>query len=355
MGAKIPASQVSSRQKYSFDDSEYVLVNLIMTPPKHLIVIHGRATKPAEREKKRLVKESILHGLGRVSPEAAAKIRSGEVKLSLAYYGDISNAEMVKAGKKVLQELKGRDPDHGNAACELDGSYDADLKSLFARKSFTKSDYNKLLKEVTDLSAVDNVASAVSGVLNLLGLSDRVIRAATPDMGAYLTTRTVGSAVRVRLQKPLESALKKNADVCLVAHSMGCIGSYDILWKFSRMSEYAHLRGKKVNRWITLGCPLGEPGVQDNLYDASEGKDGKYPTGIIDKWINFAAKDDFVAHDEDLADDFREMIVRGFVSSIVDKKIYNFWSGSGGSNPHKLYGYLDHPDVAKEIADWVND
>jgi hypothetical protein len=49
------------------------------------------------------------------------------------------------------------------------------------------------------------------------------------------------------------------------------------------------------------------------------------------------------------------MIVRGFVSSIVDKKIYNFWSGSGGSNPHKLYGYLDHPDVAKEIANWVND
>ena len=326
-----------------------------MPIPKHLIVIHGRATKPSEREKKRLVKQSILHGLGRVSPAAAAKVRSGEVKLAIAYYGDINNEEMIKAGKKVRQELKGRDPDHGNAPCELDKSYDEDLKRLFARTSFTKADYQKLLQEVKDKSAVDNVASAVSGVLNLLGLSDNVIRAATPDMGAYLTTRTVGSAVRSRLRQPLESALKKGADVCLVAHSMGCIVSYDVLWKFSRMSEYEHLRGKKVNRWITLGNPLGEPGVQDNLYDASERKDGKYPAGIINKWINFSAKDDFVAHDEDVADDFRDMLDRGLVSSIKDREIYNFWSGTDGSNPHKFYGYLDHPDVAAEIADWVNE
>lgn len=228
-----------------------------------------------------------------------------------------------------------------------------DLKRLFDRTSYTKAAYKKLLKEEKDRRVVDNVASAVSGVLNLIGLSDNVIRAATPDMGAYLTTREVGSAVRARLQAPLGKALKSGGDVCLVSHSMGCIVSYDVLWKFSRMSEYAHLRGKEVTRWITLGNPLGEPGVRDNLYDASEREDGMYPANIIKHWVNFSAHDDFVAHDEDIADDFKKMKRRGLVGSIKDKRMYNFWAGDSGSNPHKFYGYLDHPDVATQIANWI--
>lgn len=324
-----------------------------MSKEKHLILIHGRSTKPSEKEKARLTKKALLHGLDRVSVEAAQKVRSGKIKLSFAYYGDISNAAMIEAGKKTKKDLAGRDPAHGDAPCELDGSYDADLDRLFLHTDFTKSAYNDFLKREKDLRAVDNVASAVSGVLNLLGLSDNVIRAATPDMGAYLTTRTTGSAVRVRLQAHLEKALKRDADICLVSHSMGCIVSYDVLWKYSRMSEYAHLRGKKVNRWITIGNPLGEPGVRDNLYDSSEPEDGKYPSGIIEHWTNFSAYDDFVSHDAEIGDDFRQMLKRGFVKSIQDHRIYNFWAGAEGSNPHKFYGYLDHPDVAKEIVDWI--
>lgn len=33
---------------------------------KHLIVIHGRATKPSATEKRRLVKKSLLHGINRL-------------------------------------------------------------------------------------------------------------------------------------------------------------------------------------------------------------------------------------------------------------------------------------------------
>lgn len=322
-------------------------------PKQHLIVIHGRATKPSEKEKRRLVKSSVLHGLDRVSPEAADKIRSKKVRLSLAYYGDVNNAEMIKAGKKTAADLKGKDSAHDNAPCELNGSYDADLQQHFDRKTFTKSAYKKLLKDEKDSRAIDNVASAISGLLNIIGLSDNIIRAATPDMGAYMTTRQVGSLVRQRLQKILKPSLKRGDDICLVAHSMGCIVSYDVLWKFSRMSEYADIRDKRLTRWITIGNPLGEPGVQDNLYDANEKRDGKYPTNIGD-WINIAAHDDFVAHDEDIGDDFRAMKRKGFAQSIRDERIYNFWAGDSGSNPHKHYGYLDHPSVAKEIADWVH-
>lgn len=319
---------------------------------KHLIVIHGRATKPSEREKKRLVKRSLLHGLERVSEDAAQKIRSGDVKFSFAFYGDISNHLMIEAGKKSRRDLPDRDSAHDDTPCEKAGSYDTDLERLFARTQFTKSAYKTLLKQEDDLRAVDNVASAVSGVLNLLGLSDNVIRAATPDMGAYLTTRRTGSAVRTRLQRRLEKPMRDGADICLVSHSMGCIVSYDVLWKYSRMSEYSHLHDKKITRWITLGCPLGEGGVRDNLYDADEPDDGRYPTNIR-RWVNFAAQDDFVSHDGTMKNDFRRMRRQRLVESIRDESIYNFWAGSSGSNPHKFYGYLDHPKVAQEIASWI--
>lgn len=90
----------------------------MMATKQHIIAIHGRATKPSEMEKRRLVKTSILHGLDRVSGKKADKLRSGEVRLSLAYYGDINNAEMMKAGKKSRSDLTGRDPAHDNAPCE---------------------------------------------------------------------------------------------------------------------------------------------------------------------------------------------------------------------------------------------
>lgn len=325
------------------------------TPRKHLIVIHGRATKPSQSEKRRLIKESVLHGLERISAPAAKKVRESQVKLSAIYYGDINNQEMVKAGKKTWRDLPGRDPAFENARCEKSGSYDTDLELLFARTVFTKAAYKAFLKEQADKAALDNVASAVSGLFNLLGLSETIIKKATPDMGAYLTTRVIGSQVRERLQKVLLPSLKRGDDICLISHSMGCIVSYDVLWKFSRMSEYKTVREKKLKRWITIGNPLGEPGVKDNLYDANERKDGKYPTNI-DTWINVAAKDDFVAHDEDIKDDFEAMIDRGLIKKnrVIDREIYNFWAGDDGSNPHKLYGYLDHPDVAEQIVEWMD-
>lgn len=327
------------------------------TGKKHLILIHGRATKPSEREKRRLVKKTLLHGLDRVAPEAAKAIRTRDVRFSLAYYGDICNGIMLASDKTTRANLSERDPAHDYGPCEAKGSYNKHLKLLLDRDSFTKSDYKRLLADHDDYRHHDDIASALSGLLNAMGWSEKVIREATPDMSAYLTQYHVGSAIRQRLQELLAPALKRGDDVCLVSHSMGCIVSYDVLWKFSRMSEYEKIRERKVNHWITLGSPLGEPGVQDNLYDAKVDNSGRYPTNI-EHWTNIAAFDDFVAHDEDAADDFAAMTEpRGdapaLVKSIRDSRMYNFWTGSKGANPHKLYGYLDHPHVATEIAKWI--
>ncbi len=329
-----------------------------MARKKHLMVVHGRSTKPSEKEKTRIVTLALMNGLNRVDPGAAAKIgtEEGQVNLSFIYYGDLSNQLIVERNPDKLERLQGQDSDHGNQRCEAEGFYNKGLAKLFEQEGHDEADYKAFLKKYDDRRWVDNAASVVSFLGNLAGLSDHVIAKATADMGAYLLTRRWGSAIRDRLQRPLKEALLNGDDICLVSHSMGCIVSYDVLWKFSRMSEYREVqaKGNRVTKWFTLGNPLGEPGVRKNLYDSDEPKDGKYPKDIIKEWVNFSAQDDFICHDATVEDDFKQMIDNELLSGIRDEKIYNFWIGAKATNPHKFYGYLDNPIVAGEIVDWMN-
>lgn len=328
-----------------------------MARKKHLIVIHGRATKPAGSEKKRLVLRALLHGLDRVSTPAANKLRNNRVKFDFIYYGDVNNELILKSDLTMKRYLTGQnDVRYGGGPCEAKGSYNQDLANMLAQKSFSLTAYKKFLKQHRDFRFLDELASSVSWVSSMVGLSDNIVRLATPDMGAYLMTRKVGSEVRQRLQGPLKRALLAGDDVCIVSHSMGCIVTYDVLWKFSQMSEYRDVQdaGTRVNLWLTLGNPLGEPGVRRNLYDASEGEDGKYPKHIIGDWVNIPARDDFVSHDSTVADDFRQMKALRYLRTLRDLPyIHNFWFGTSGTNPHKFYGYLDNPTVARRIAGWI--
>jgi hypothetical protein len=158
--------------------------------------------------------------------------------------------------------------------------------------------------------------------------------------------------IRDRLQRVLLPSIRNGEDICLISHSMGTIVAYDVLWKFSRMSEYSDIRDRKIRLFVTLGSPLGDPVVAKQLYDSNEPDDGRYPTNI-NVWHNFAAKDDFISRDEQLADNFAEMVWRKSVSKIVDRFIYTFWVGYDGLNPHKFYGYLDNYQFAKSIASWI--
>ena len=323
---------------------------------KHLIVIHGRATKPSGSEKKRLVKKSLLHGINRIDAAVGTRINNGEIKYSFVYYGDISNRELIARDKDLKKRLTDKNNDkYNNEPCELKGSYDDDLETMLAQEQFTKAAYKKLLADVPDKRYLDEIASFTSWFASKTGFSDEIISRATADMGAYLLTRKVGSEVRQRLGAPLKKALLADDDICLVSHSMGCIVSYDVLWKFSQMTEYRDVQnsGNKVNLWVTIGNPLGEPGVKKNLYDAHEKKDGRYPKHIINDWMNISAVDDFVSHDCKIADDYAEMKKLGYLNKLNDMpEIYNFWSGTSGSNPHKFYGYLDNPNFAKTICKW---
>ena len=329
---------------------------------QRIIIIHGRSTKPAKARHAAFLRKSLIQGLERYDTDKAAKIKDGTVEIDYVYYGDINNRILSQTSDKHHQSLTAIDPHSNNGPCLPDDGYSKAIEKLSEIQHFNRRSYRKVIKENDDVRFVDDIARAVStlaAISTATILNEYSIKLATADMGAYLMTRKVGSAIRERLQAPLRRSLKRGDDICLISHSMGCIVAYDVLWKFSRMSEYDDVRqgDNRVNKWITLGCPLGEAGVKANLYDASERtfkeSTDKHPYKIIGDWENIAAVDDFISHDSTMKDDYKLMTKFSHLNKIRDQKIYNCWAMDGKANPHKFYGYLANPTTAKIIADWV--
>lgn len=322
---------------------------------KHLVIIHGRDKKPVCEVMEGLVRKSLAAGLRRVDEDTASMLEKGAVKLTFVYYGDINNRLLLER-----QDMKPREDywikQHGKWYVRPD-FYEEDLQRLIARPTaeLNKEAYKELVRDQPWITFKDELAGAVSPFLSLFDMSYRAIRKLLPDLGAYLDSRVVGSQIRERLQAPLGKALNDGEDVMLISHSMGCMVAYDVLWKFSRMSEYKQLWQRRVQVWLTIGNPLGEPSVLNGLYDSNEPEDGRYPTNV-NKWININAVDDYIAHDQTIADDFRPMISRQLVQELSDgPAIYNLWKDNKGRcNPHNLFGYLNHPDVASQVARWIS-
>jgi hypothetical protein len=328
-------------------------------PRKHIIFVHGRSIKPSASRKKKLITDAVMHGLDNVSAKAAADIKSGKVKCSFAYYGDINNAIMATHDENIAARLTAKNnAAYGGEPCLPYEPYARSLRQLLSIGTYDKAAYQRVVAQHKDLRYLDNVARAFSRFLSVVTrnkANEIILARSSEDMSAYLMSRKVGSDIRERLQNPLRRAIMARDEICIVSHSMGCLVAYDVLWKFSQMSEYENLRRKKPNisLFMTLGCPLGEAGVRGNLYDAREHAGGRFPRSIMKHWVNIAAYDDFIAHNPDMADDFAEMLEYDYVDTITDKRMYNCWVHHNTSNPHKLYGYLANQTVAQDLADWI--
>lgn len=318
---------------------------------KHIIVVHGRGVKPQPAPLRRLIKRALVAGLERVDGNAARALAGSRVKLTVAYFGDLTTGIMAETSPETTDDLiRSRGKWYERAGRDARG-----LARLIARPTehHTEEDYRDLLKHNKNHRFLDDVVKVVSPIASITGLGVYAVSKLFPDLGAYLSARAWGSEIRRRLQQKLRPALVRGDDVALVAHSMGCIVAYDVLWKLSRMSEHEAVRNRQVSLWLTLGSPLGDKFIRDSLYDSNEGDDGLYPANVR-VWVNAAAEDDFVAHGGMIAEDFREMRRRGLVDDLRDlQDIYNFWVGSKGANPHKSYGYLNHPETARVLARWI--
>ena len=160
-----------------------------------------------------------------------------------------------------------------------------------------------------------------------------------------------GSNVRFPMIAPLKEAMDRGDEILVIAHSLGTMIAYDTLWKFSHMGEYrTDYKDPPIELFITLGSPLGDPTVRRHLRGHGLGIKRRYPANI-QRWVNVAAEDDYISHDETVKDDFQELEEAG--ARIEDEPIYNLAERHGRSNPHHGPGYLVHPFVAGLVADWL--
>lgn len=305
---------------------------------RSLVYVHGRDFKPCEDDCYDISIAAVLAGIERDYPECADQFC--ELDKRIAYYGDVTDEFLTGQGMRYDEML-----DVGDRRNAL-----INLKNI-KKKNFGVNRYDRLPGK----SAVTEFAAdVVAPILGRIGLSKNLLRKVGIDLVEYWNKN---GEFAERLRKPVREAIFRSLDaddkIILISHGTGCIVTYDVLWQMSHDSEYADIyAGKKVDLWLTLGAPLGDSMVQKRILGAKERGVKAYPTNVV-SWHNISAEDDFVSHDNTLADDFKKMLTQRQVSCIRDYRIYNMAIRYGKSNPHSSLGYLIHPRTVQVIAEWL--
>lgn len=304
-----------------------------------IIFVHGCGFKPAPGDYLDVVVAAFAAGVEKDMPELRDTFAS--LNKVLAYYGDLSNEYLSDDGEIYDEKLDTED--------RLDTLHQ--MKSLDRKKGFSVRNYDKLPGK----SALEEFAvSALAPVLAVVGIQKRIVSKMNKDLGEYWRPDSdYRSAVLARVRDSICAALDRNEHVMLVSHSTGTIATYDALWQLSHEPDICEsFRDAKIDAWLTLGSPLGDSMVRKQLLGAKRKGRERFPTNIL-AWHNVSAEDDYVAHDQTVADDFKAMMKQRQVSSIRDYRIYNLAVRYGRSDPHCSIGYLFHPRVIKILTDWV--
>ena len=309
-----------------------------------IFLIHGRNYKPPENVLFDNYIEALVEGLDKypeAKREAKDKFKSlfEDGRVELIYYGDLSNellgTEEYDVGKDIA--------DRRETLTKLKShSYEELVSKEFYKERPGQS------------SLAEHVADAIGGIASFLKFSEFVISKFAKDMPHYWDQDSnYGSSVRWRLTEPLKKSLMQGDDVLLISHSLGTMIAYDTMWKLSYLSEHADLRAedpKKITL-VTLGSPLADETVKDNIKGAGIGGPRRFPNSIH-RWVNVAAEDDPIAHDQTVANDFKKMKTFHNVH-ISDVRNYNMAVRDEKSNPHSGAGYLISPANAKALNNWL--
>ena len=282
---------------------------------------------------------ALSSGLERDYPESVDLFFA--LRKQLAYYGDVTGEFLTSQGARYDEALDTSDRRNALTA----------LRAITKKKNFGVARYDSLPGKT---AIAEFAADVIAPLLAHIGLSNKLIEKVGIDLGEYWNKkRYFSDRIRERVRSSICAALDDGHEILLISHGTGCIVTYDVLWQLSHDREYSGAYAdKKIDAWLTLGAPLGDSMVKKRLLGAKNKGLERYPSNIV-SWHNFAAEDDFVSHDNTLADDFKPMLRQKQVSFIRDYRIYNMAVRYGKSNPHSSIGYLIHPRTAQVVAEWL--
>lgn len=304
-----------------------------------LVYVHGRDFKPHADDWLDICVAAMLAGIERDYPDMVEPFQ--QIKKQLAYYGDITGEFLARQGLRYDEALDVSD--RKNALINL--------TSIAKKKNFGVNRYDRLPGKS---ALTEFAADVIAPVLGRIGLSKKLLAKVGIDLDEYWNKDSdFADRIRRRVRESICAAIDTEKKVFLISHGTGCIVTFDVLWELSHHSTYADsYRARKIDLWLTLGAPLGDSMVQKRLFGASKKGIERYPANVV-SWHNISAEDDFVSHDDTLADDFKPMLTQRQVSCIRDYRIYNMAVRYGKSNPHSSLGYLVHPRVAQIVSEWM--
>jgi hypothetical protein len=283
---------------------------------------------------------ALRSGIERDYPDRVYELDN--VAKEMAYYGDLTNALLESQGKRYDESL-----DLGDRSNAL--NY---LRAIPTRNRFGIRQYDRLPGK----SALREFAADIAApFLGMIGLTMPLIASVSKDAAEYLSGNSdFAEKLRERVRNKLCAIIDRGDNILLISHGMGCIVAFDVLWELSHDPRWSERYGEsKVGTWLTLGSPLGDNHIRKYLLGSSRKSANQFPTNII-SWHNVSAEDDYVCHDNTLADDFKKMMHHRLVSTVKDYHVYNLALRYGKSNPHSSVGYYIHPRVAKIVTDWLS-
>lgn len=301
-----------------------------------LILIHGRGMKPTAGQLLREWRTALDRGLERDHPKGPDL---DAVRVQLTYYGDL----LEKISKPERYNPAAHHADRENT-----------LRSLMAKKNtkqFRRVHYEAVPGKSTLREFWADIGAPLSEVL---GFGAKRMRYILPELLTYWdNTDGFADTLRSRFRAHLEPALERGDDIMVISHCLGSVIAYDVFWQLSQAARSSDAR---VNVWVTLGSPLADDYVRHRVeggrHRVGRGEDVTYPD-LINNWLNVAAEDDFVCHDETMENDYRAMLEHRLISRIRDFRIYNLAESFGRSNPHSALGYLIHPRMARILDEWL--
>ena len=181
------------------------------------------------------------------------------------------------------------------------------------------------------------------------GISDRLIHSRFHDLEVYLRNWTGNQEAHDRpirdvILERLGGVLLKHRHkkIMILAHSMGSIVVYDLL---TQPDNPFH-----VHTLVTMGSPLGQPTIMSKFtYENPVINKLKTPDNI-EHWYNLSDLKDIVALDPTLGDDY-DPNSNGVAP--VDVFIENGYEWDGVANPHSAFGYLQSPECASYIYQFL--
>lgn len=297
----------------------------VTSPANTIIYVPGLKPKPPAELHRANLWRALLEGLRRTHPDIASEMGSQPGCFQLVtwphiFYPEPSNPEVDQAGLERLLALS------GPTAEDIDEA--RNWRKQLAQLIYLVCDTFPWL--------IDRVA-------------DPNLQAVLHDSLRYLRNEDgIGVRIRGMVADALRAAHQTDSRILLVAHSLGSVIAWDVLWEFSRRWQ----EPLRVDMFLTLGSPLGLNFIRHRLLGHQHRGARQYPDNIR-RWTNLSAVGELTALDRKFANDYRGMLRHGLVEFISDDtSLLNYFRGPAGLNVHKCYGYMINPRTAEVVADW---